>query len=269
MIDIKTYVICLDKKKEERCDINFPQLQPYFSDINWFNAIDTDTININDYIHPMVKVTMENKISDSYFFIQGKGTVGCALSHLECMKRCIEDDEPIIIIEDDVTITNKQSVIIEESLSKIPGDADFVSLLNIPFTKYSFTNCKTREYNSMWNKIYGPNFHGLQMYYITPRGCEIVLRDAYPIYTHIDQFIGTKLNQVYDFNGYMLRRSLYSTVTFLYDSTKTTIGHNHSYKKFLPDNNTFIVGIIISFIIFIIYHMLNKCGHYVKQKFKF
>ena len=254
MIHIKTFVLCLEKKRETRCDINFPNLQTYFSNLTWFSAIDIDKV-----IHPLVKTTIQNKISDSYFFIQGKSTIGCALSHLECMKKCIQLNEPIIICEDDIKLNNKQASYISECLKTIPKGADLLSLVNIPFNKYDyFSGCKLRKYNSKWSRIYGPYFHGLQMYYITPKGCEIILEDAFPIYTHIDQLIGIKLNQVYNFKGYILNKKIYSMYSFLKDSGSTTIGHNHTYKKFIPDNNTFILAIFISFILLIIYYNLNK-----------
>lgn len=270
MINIKTFVICLEKTRKERCDVNYPILQNYFSDLNRFSAIDINNIDIDTVIHPLVKATIQNKISDSYYFIQGKGTVGCALSHLECMKKCIELNEPIIICEDDININDKHFNIIKNSLENIPKDADFLSLINIPFIKYDFfSGCKFRKYNSIWTRMYGPYFHGLQMYYITPKGSQIILEDAYPIYTHIDQHIGIKLNNIFDFKGFMLNKNIYSSLNFLKDTARTSIGHKNSYKKFLPDNNTFVLAIIISFILIVIYYSLNKCGNYIKHKFKF
>ena len=270
MINIKTFVICLEKTRKERCDVNYPILQNYFSDLNRFTAIDINNIDIDTVIHPLVKATIQNKISDSYYFIQGKGTVGCALSHLECMKICIELNEPIIICEDDISLNDKKFNIIQNSLNHMPNDASFLSLINIPFNKLNyFSKCNYRKYNSYWNRIYGPNFHGLQMYYVTPYGCKIILENSLPIYTQIDQHIGIKLNSVFNFKGYMLSKNIYSTFSFLKDTANTTIGHQNSYKKFLPDNNTFALSIIISFILIIIYYSLNKCRKYLKQKFKF
>ena len=74
---------------------------------------------------------------------------------------------------------------------------------------------------------------------------------------------------MYNFKGYILNKKIYSIYSFLKDSRSTTIGHNNTYKKFVPDNNTFILAIFISFILLIIYYNLNKCRKYVKQKFSF
>ena len=250
MNNIKAFVICLEKKRKERCDVNFDSYKKVFNDVSKFTAVDANKIDINNnkIVHPFTQLTIQNKLSDDLFFIQGKGTIGCSLSHIELWKKCIELNEPIIIIEDDVKFTDKINREIIKGLENLPEDTDFASLMYIPI----FNPVQYKKYNKNWNKIMGPKFAGLQIYYITPRGASILLKNSLPITTHADQWVGIKANLHEDFKAYILKEKLYSITKFIKDDINSVLNHDsYSLKRMLPNYNwlyILILCIIVSLI---------------------
>ena len=63
--------------------------------------------------------------------ISNTGEIGCYLSHVELWKKCVELNEPIAVIEDDMKFTEKIRKAVKKSLTNIPKDAGFC-FLNIP-----------------------------------------------------------------------------------------------------------------------------------------
>ena len=121
----------------------------------------------------------------------------------------------------------------------------------------------TKLYNNTFDKLYGPNMHGAQMYYITPKFAKLLLINSLPITNHIDHWIGLNLYK-YNVNAYILKHNLYSIDKFLLDNMNSSINHNTSYKMFLPSSNSFPVICICIYcfyflILFIIlFFMLKK-----------
>ena len=243
MSNIKAFVICLEKKIKQRCDVNFESYKKLFNDVNKFTAVDADKIDINDtnIVHPFAQMTIQNKLGDDVFFIQGKGTIGCSLSHIELWKKCVALNEPIVVIEDDMKFTDKISKKINKSLENLPDDTDFAGLMYIPVsTSKNFT-----KYNQRWNKIIGPNYAGLQCYYITPRGASILLKNSLPITTHVDQWVGINADLYKDFKAYMLKEKLYTITKFIKDDINSALNHDsYSLKRLLPNYNWFYILIL-------------------------
>lgn len=255
MSSLKSFVICLEKTKHKRCNVNYNSYSKVFKNTIKFQAIDADNININDknIIHPFTQMTIKNKISDDLFFIQSQGVIGCSLSHINLWKKCIKLNEPIVIIEDDIHFTDEVKKPLIEALRNIPKNADFASLMNIPI------NIKYEKFNDMWNKINGPRFFGMQVYYITPRGASILLKDSLPIVTHIDHWVGIKANTIKNFNAYILNKRLYSLDKFFKDDLSSISNHDsYNLKRLLPNNNMFYISILFIILLLIIILIVNR-----------
>ena len=247
MSNIKAFVICLEKKRKERCDVNLNSYRKVFNDVSKFRAIDADKIDINNprIVHPFAQMTMDNKLGDDVFFIQGKGTIGCSLSHIQLWKKCLELNEPIVIIEDDVKFTTKINKDISITLKNIPSDADFTGIMYNPLSTYK----NYTKYNQIWNKISGPNYAGLLCYYITPRGASILLKNSLPIITHIDQWVGINANLNKNFKAYMLKKKLYYIFDLIKDDMNSALNHDsYSLKRLLPNYNWLYIVILCIFV---------------------
>tara|TARA_B100001769_G_C21870377_1_gene471014 strand:- start:11 stop:739 length:729 start_codon:yes stop_codon:yes gene_type:complete len=190
--------------------------------------------------------------NDSIYAVPSVGGIGCYLSHLECMKKCISLNKPIIVIEEDVKFNEKSRSVITNALQDVPDDSKYVSLMYIRQNKNS-------KYNSTFCKILGDN-SGFQCYLIFPEGAKIILKHALPITTQIDLFVGVLLHLYPEFIGYALDERLYSFSEIFMDNLSTDI-QSFAVKKYLPSGNIFyviVVLFIITLVSIIIYQNKNK-----------
>ena len=60
--NIPAYVICLDRKRKERCDINVPKIKEMFPKTTWVNAVDGSKIDYlnDDRISVFAKYNVKN-----------------------------------------------------------------------------------------------------------------------------------------------------------------------------------------------------------------
>lgn len=101
---VKIFIINLNKSTDRRENF-IKNNSKYLSlsknmndDYTFFEAIDGNSININ-----LLPDSILQKKSVNYT----KGSIGCALSHLALWEKCIELNEPILIMEDDVILHSK------------------------------------------------------------------------------------------------------------------------------------------------------------------
>ena len=112
---MKTFVINLPDRKDrmQRFNANNPYLEyETFKAVEGYKVgyekllsqgFDTD----HNWIDPILKTPLT------------KGEVGCFLSHWHLWNKCIEKNEPIIVLEDDAILTDKFDV---EEISKLKYD---------------------------------------------------------------------------------------------------------------------------------------------------
>ena len=109
-----------------------------FPRLEWFTAVDGKKLDIKDQrIHPMVRHHIINNIDSDYDHITSLGAIGCSLSHIELWKKCVELNEPIIVIEDDIKFTKDIIKSVKNSLSNIPKESHFLSLMFIPYKTHA------------------------------------------------------------------------------------------------------------------------------------
>lgn len=242
-IDVNTidaYAICMyqDEEKLTNWKTLFPQIkiQPAVIGKN----VDMTDTNI---ISPLTRFQLNHHSkNDSIYAIPSMGGIGCYLSHLECMKKCVSLNKPVIVIEEDVKFTEKSKSAIINGLQNVPDDSKYVSLMYI-------RQNKNINYNSTFCKIIGDN-SGFQCYLIFPQGAKIILKHALPINTQIDLFVGILLSLYPEFIGYALNERLYSFSEIFMDNLSTDI-QSFAVKKYLPSGNIFYV-ILLMFIIILI-----------------
>jgi len=104
---MKIYVINMKNDKDRRN--SFDQTNSNYIDYEYFEAIDgnSEKFNIKDILKP-------NTIGYK------NGDIGCAMSHLCLWNKCIEINEPIIIMEDDVFVSKYFKIHLNSVLDMLP-----------------------------------------------------------------------------------------------------------------------------------------------------
>jgi GR25 family glycosyltransferase involved in LPS biosynthesis len=242
--NIPAYVICLDRKREERCDKTMPKIKEIFPKTTWVNAVDGSKLEyLNDNrISVFAKYNVKNNYKIDHSFMNNVNQLACALSHIKAWKKIKDSGVPGIIFEDDVTIDKTLKDRITNIITKIPKHVDFASIL---YTG----NDNTEKFSDNWFKIINNSFVGLLTYFITPKGASILLQNAFPIEVHIDRYVGYISSINPEFKAICYKDKYYPPLeTYM----KSTLNHPISFKSELPDNNTFYwIGIAITLVIII------------------
>lgn len=189
---IKTFIISLQRSQDRR-EIFNKYNSKYIKDYEFFDAIDGQTLDINDLSNKVF-----TKLSKNYT----KGALGCALSHLALWEKCIELNEPILIMEDDVILSqNFKSHFNNVYNSMLPTDWDIVQLSYncdsvVSFQNTSFENChcifgkkKTNDEDIkgfVKSKIIPSisrlnHSFGMSAYIIHPKGAKIIKEKCFPL----------------------------------------------------------------------------------------
>lgn len=253
--NIPAYVICLDRKRKERCDINVPKIKKMFPKTTWVNAVDGSKLEYlnDDRISVFAKYNVKNNYKIDYSFMNHKNQLACALSHIKTWEKIKNGGIPAIVFEDDIILDNTLKDKVTNIITKIPKHVDFASIL---YTG----NDNTKKYNDDWFKIINNSFFGLIAYFITPKGASILLQNVFPIEVHIDKYIGYISSINHEFKAICYKDKY---IPPLETYMKSTLNHGINFKSELPDNNTFywiviaiILVIIIGIILLIVF--LNK-----------
>lgn len=250
MIDIKTFIICMEPIRKTRCDIK--SMRKCFKDINIFSAIIGKNIDITDsnIVHPMTYSVIKNDLGGDWTQIDSSGALGASMSHISLWKKCVELNEPIIVIEDDVRIDSSRCTIMEKYIKKKPKDCDILSLMYI-----KNNSVKSPHDTEYFKYINDPYFMGAQVYYITPNAAKKIIKYSLPITMHVDMYMSSCSAQGL-IKAYAIKETIYTVNEQLNDFFGSLIGHKFYIKKTLPNNNiyyyvfvTIIFVIIISYII--------------------
>ena len=235
-------------------------MKKIFPKLERISAVDAKNLVLEtaEYINPISKTHIRNKIETEHDHITGMGQVGCYLSHVNMWKKCLEHDKPIIVVEDDVPKFNEIQVTeLINAYQSIPENADFASLLYInSLTK----NGKDKE--GEWGKIQPREFRGTQLYYITPKAASILLKYAFPISAQVDGYMSYIL-PYYDLNSYVWDRNFWNLSQALPSST---LEHALTFKKFLPESNLFYIVVITCVVILLVLSIIGFTRNPCKKR---
>ena len=233
MDTVQALVICLESRRKDRCDVNFDSYRSVFPRAQRMVAVDAKNISMRDpRISPFARQHITSGVDVDHLHMASKGAVGCYLSHMACWKRCVDSQQPCVVIEDDMYFDERKKSMLTEAYNSIPKDAEFASLIYIPMS--SGGTCADG-----WCTISARTFAGTQCYYITPAGAQKLLRQALPMITHVDVYIGYIGEDDPDFKAYRYEKKIYGTFEFLRDNMTSSIGHAPQVKKLLPESNWF------------------------------
>jgi len=264
---VATRVICLDRKRKERCDVNFPSIQAVFSNAQWFNAIDVVNVDTTDpkIVHPVAQIHIRDGTETDYTHVASRGAIGASLSHAALWKQCLDSGQPMVVVEDDMFFNAGIQNTLRNIYSKIPDNADFAALVYIPTSEIGWA--KGKVVDADWRQM-DIGFSGFQTYYITPVAARTLLQNALPMANHIDVYAAyvASLHRE-DMYWYTSRHNPYTLGAFLRDNWKSTIGHaNLNLKKYMPNNNWFYIITALVLIICLVFAFRRRkyiCRKYI------
>ena len=264
--NIPAYVICLDRKRKERCDINVPKIKKMFPKTTWVNAVDGSKLKYlnDDRISVFAKYNVKNNYKIDHSFMNHQNQLACALSHIKTWEKIKNSGVPGIVFEDDIILDNTLKDKVTNIITKIPKNIDFASILYLG-------NDSTQKYNDLWFKIINKSFFGLQIYFLTPNGASMLLRNALPIEVHIDKYIGFVASINPKFKAICYKNKYIPSLTESF--MQSTLDHALSFKSELPDDNSFywivlVITIIVIIGIILLIVFLNKDRQKCKIKLK-
>jgi Glycosyltransferase family 25 (LPS biosynthesis protein) len=138
---------------------------------NWqyqiFPAVDGRTVTLNDWQRIGVVMSTEGKMT------RRPGAQGCWLSHYALWKQCIESNQPLIIMEHDVLVTDSW-----------PADLNIDRRL---VKLFSTAECKINPAFGRWSK-------GAHAYTVTPAQAQILVTHAQQHGAQaVDKHLGTQV----------------------------------------------------------------------------
>ena len=269
--DVQAYVICLQAARHDRCDVNMPPIKSLFPRAQEFDAVDAAAIDIAT--DPRVSVyarhyIAENESSD-HMHMGSAGALGCSLSHIALWRRCVELNEPIVVIEDDIELTPRKRAQVAEAIEDIPASCDYASIMYLPATFMLLPNngqgCTDGAQRWCDIKLDTYGHFGMQMYYVTPRGAAILLEQALPIVTHVDVYIAAVSSTRTDFKALRWRENIYTVGDMIKDNEDSTLEHplsNGLLRKRLPSSNAFFIAIIVVVLALVVWSIAITVKYY-------
>jgi len=174
LYNIPVYYISFNKNKKLEDNL----LSVGFTNINHFNAVDGRKMIPKKLLdEKLISIRSYNDLisgkRSEHSGMPSLGAVGCTLSHYELWKKCMNDLDNIIIVEEDADIsrkiTDEELLIINEALSKKNGG--IISPVNVK---------KDKKISSVW---------GTQFYICSKEMCSKLVKYAFPIDVQTDSYI--------------------------------------------------------------------------------
>lgn len=182
---MKKYVISL-KHREDRRN-NFIEKNKVIGDFMWFNAHEGQKIT-HDGLRSIGFATNKKWIDPLLNRPLTKGEVGCFLSHYTLWKMCIENDQPVMILEDDAVYNG--SGFNEQYFELLLETSDFIYL-----SRNEMTPDGVEYINEVIERPCYP--YWLTAYIITPAAAKILVNEEIEkSIIPIDEYVPTKLSQL-------------------------------------------------------------------------
>ena len=164
----KIFVINLESSIERRKNISC-QLNELDLSFDIFNAVDgRDTPT-----HPLFE-RYNDKLSQAFRAkTLSAGQLGCYASHFLLWEKCIELNQPIIVIEDDALLFKKTFLDFLQDIPELPESIECIRLFNNKRRKFS--SYSTFECSSTSIHKFTKGHMSTTAYYLTPQGANKLL----------------------------------------------------------------------------------------------
>jgi len=186
------FVISLESSQDRKADFD-KNNKKYLKNYQYHSAVNGKNLNVE---------TLDKTIITKGSKMYSNGAIGCALSHLQLWEKCIELDKPIIVMEDDVIVSQNFTKHVNNIMSNLlPKNWDilqlsynFDSILSYNITNVEKCNCvfektqmtKTDIENFVTSKINTTiaklnHCFGSSAYIISPSGAKIFKQKCFPL----------------------------------------------------------------------------------------
>ena len=236
-MNIPTYIICLEKTREKRCDPTFHAWKKVLPNTQRLTAITPHDVDLNDVVHPYALYNIQTKKRKTLEFIVSDKEVACAMSHIKAWQKIAQSNQASIVIEDDMAMSETKIRNMVNQLNNKPADTEMYLLYFIGI------NLKSSVMKNGYIAVH--QFTGLQAYYLTPQGAKKLLKNAFPILFQIDTYAskaGLKVRS--------RKENKMSTFRFFKDNLRSTLGGNHISSSMFTI--TIILGVLIVILIAIV-----------------
>lgn len=185
-------VVCLGATAKKRCIPTIQNIKAYKRGIGQTgigSITPVPAVTPADFddsqVHPFALQTIDYSRRSLHCQLSHRNQVGCALSHIECWKRCVEKDEPVLVVEDDLLNPAFHSVLQDFFSSEFTpkNSCDLVSLACLPFGNKWKKNVDSSTFNNL------EYMQGCMCYCIHPECARMLLQHALPVVMHIDHYM--------------------------------------------------------------------------------
>jgi GR25 family glycosyltransferase involved in LPS biosynthesis len=127
------------------------------------------------------------------------GTIGCALSHLQCWLNAstMPENDLLVVFEDDVYISNNFKSGLERAVAELPDDFDIAFLCALPTRGDCFI--PQERFSHQWLRLENMCITSTAAYILNRRNLAKLLSRTLPILDHIDLHILRQVEQLSTF----------------------------------------------------------------------
>ena len=114
------------------------------------------------------------------------GELGCFASHYLLWKKCVDLNEPIVVMEDDVYITNAFIRAVEQA-EKLMHELSYIRLAGTSLHRRPYKKLRSEGEFDLIDHVRGPS--GTLCYVLSPKGARALLDNAQTWYQAVDDYM--------------------------------------------------------------------------------
>ncbi|WP_052880234.1 glycosyltransferase family 25 protein [Vibrio coralliirubri] len=178
----KIYVINLKSSIERKNNIS-RQLDELYLPFEIFSAIDGRALPF----HPLLKSYNDNLSQTYRAKTLSSGQLGCYASHFLLWEKCVEIDQPIIVIEDDALLYKNPFLNFMQDIPEIPDSIECIRLFNNKrrkFKSYSVLECNSTSIHK-----FTKGHMSATAYFLRPSGAKKLLQNSKEWYMAVDIYM--------------------------------------------------------------------------------
>ena len=188
--EVKTFCISLDRRPDR---YNRMIIQPEIKKLpnfKKFSAVDGQTLDIktDTRVSTLGRYNIMNNTRRSHDLLDSIGGVGCALSHITLWQNLLKsNDNVFFIVEDDLVLQKGDWEKVRQLYlqNKWLQDSNKWDIWSVGNLKCIPADNDTKRENKF---VFCKEFVGFNSYFISRRGAEKLVKEAFPIQQHIDWF---------------------------------------------------------------------------------
>lgn len=184
--DLTVYLINLDRRPDRLTSALKILRDAGFSKIERQSAVDgkqIDSTQIKRLLKPSAYQSL-GKTRAHHEDLGSVGAIGCSMSHYIVWTKVLQNNQPAIIVEDDLTLL--------DDLDKFTAVQNYKTMSNYDLVWLGYGGLRESHPSVQSDGVYpyrGMSF-GTHFYYITPRGAEKLLSNFFPIEYQVDSYMG-------------------------------------------------------------------------------